>query len=296
MTMQTDELRAELTDLANEVEPFEGDVSAVRRRVARRRLAVGSIGAVAAIALVVVLASVGMSRSNQVDVASSVKNVSAAQLQHFDAAVVLPAGATGEDASRVQRVLNSSDAVVQYTPLSANELALAFSNDPLAKSVKARACADPSTRSFAVALARTDPDAQRQLTTAVGAAATVQPRGRADDDVEIFMQVKASDRQIQKVRDQIATDPDILKYRFLNHNDAYNEFKRLFSEQPALIQHETPAGLPTSFRLTIRDAVSGSRVANRYQHVPGVDMDTVYTYPLAHEPFSSDTQACTKTP
>ena len=41
--MHTDELRAELADLANEIAPFRGDPAAVRRRVARRRILSGSI-------------------------------------------------------------------------------------------------------------------------------------------------------------------------------------------------------------------------------------------------------------
>jgi hypothetical protein len=294
--MQTDELRAELTDLANEVEPFAGDIAAVRRRVARRRLAVGSIGSVVAIGLVVILVSVGVSRSSKVDVASSVKDVSASDLQRFDAAVVLPAGATSEDAARVQRVLNSSDAVVQYTALPAKTVALEFAGVPWAKSVKARACVDPSTRSFAVALARPAAGALRRLTTAVDATATVEPTVHTGVDIEVFMNVKATDQQILEVHNELARDPDIAGYRFLDHADAYREFKRLFADQPVLIQHETPAGLPTSFRLTIRSGVAGNRVATRYERVSGVDTALVYMHPLANLPHLAVAQVCTNTP
>jgi len=294
--MQTDELRAELTDLANEVEPFEGNVGAVRRRVARRRTVAGSIGSVVAVGLVVALVSVGISRSNRVDVASSVKDVSAADLQRFDAAVVLPDGATEAAATRVQRVLNASDTVAQYTTLPAKTVALEFAGVPWAKSVKTRACEDPSLRSFAVTLAGTAPDALRRLRTAVDATATVQPTVHTGADAEIFMKVRATDQQIMDVRDQLARDPDIVGYRFLDHADAYREFKRAFADQPVLIQHQSPAGLPTSYRLTIRGGVVGSRVTSRYEPLSGVDQVLDYMHPFADLPHFAVTQVCTKTP
>src|SRR6476646_9020999 len=66
-------------------------------------------------------------------------------------------------------------------------------------------------------------------------------------ELEIFMQVKASDRQIAAVRDQLKTNPNVKSQRFFNHEDAYREFKKLFADQPVLVENETPAGLPTSF-------------------------------------------------
>jgi cell division protein FtsX len=98
------------------------------------------------------------------------------------------------------------------------------------------------------------------------------------------------------VRNELARDPDIAGYRFLDHADAYREFKRLFADQPLLIQHQTPARLPTSFRLTIRAGVAGNRVANRYERVPGVNTALVYMHPLANLPHFAVAQVCTKTP
>src|SRR5580704_1266814 len=111
MTMQTDELRAELTDLANEVAPFAGDLPAIRRRVARRRVANASVAIVVIAA--VAIGAVALTRSNpdRIRVAHSVKEVGLADLPRFDAAVVLPADATTEDVARVQQTLDDSAAV-----------------------------------------------------------------------------------------------------------------------------------------------------------------------------------------
>ena len=67
------------------------------------------------------------------------------------------------------------------------------------------------------------------------------------------MKVKASDQQIEGVAAQLKADHDIVSYRFLDHNAAYDVFKRLFADQPVLIQNQTPEALPESFRLTVRD-------------------------------------------
>ena len=69
-------------------------------------------------------------------------------------------------------------------------------------------------------------------------------------ELEIFMQVKASDAQIDAVQQPARSRiPNVKSFRFLDHQDAYNEFKKLFADQPVLVENETPAGLPTSFRV-----------------------------------------------
>src|SRR3977135_2798443 len=68
-------------------------------------------------------------------------------------------------------------------------------------------------------------------------------------ELEIFMKVKASKTQTENVRKQLDADPKIKKggITFLDHNAAYAEFKKLFADQPVLVENETPEGLPESF-------------------------------------------------
>src|SRR4051812_38483245 len=68
-------------------------------------------------------------------------------------------------------------------------------------------------------------------------------------ELEIFMQVKASQNQIDAVETQLKANPSVKSYRFLDHDAAYAEFKKLFADQPVLVENETPEGLPTSFRV-----------------------------------------------
>jgi len=270
--MHTDELRAELADLANEVAPFEGDPGSVRRRVARRRAVSGSIAAVVAVALVVAVVVGTRSGPSRVRVAASTKAVELARLPRVDAAVVLPARATSADVANVQAVLDRTDAVESYAPLPARSLALALYNhlDNSSTQLRARVCGDLSTRVFGIELARTVPHAISRLASAIGTTATVQSLGTPNVDSEIFMQVHATAAQVAAVRARIAHDPDVIKDTFLDHRAAYAEFKRLFHDQPVLIENETPQMLPESFRIELRDGASASQAAARYQGLPGV--------------------------
>jgi cell division transport system permease protein len=90
-------------------------------------------------------------------------------------------------------------------------------------------------------------------------------------ELEIFMHVNASDKQIHAVGEQLKSDPNVKTFRFLNHQDAYNEFKKLFADQPVLVENETPAGLPTSYRVTPNTPQLTASISSEFQNIPGVD-------------------------
>jgi cell division transport system permease protein len=89
-------------------------------------------------------------------------------------------------------------------------------------------------------------------------------------ELEIFMQVKASKSQIAAVKQQLDSNPNVKSSRFLDHDDAYREFKKLFADQPVLVENETPAGLPTSFRVVPKSPQLTTQVGNEFKNVPGV--------------------------
>ena len=276
--MQTEELRAELTELANEVDAFDGDLPAIRRRVARRRVASASVAIVVIAAVAVGAVALTRSNPNRIDIAHSVKEVGLSDLPRFDAAVVLPAHATTQDVAHVQSVLDDSTAVLRYSTLPVRTLAFALSMSPSAniKALRGRVCADPSTRSFAVELSRSDSHAERHLEAALGTNATLQTMGRPFD-VEVFMQVHATTTQVATVRQRLELDPAVSSLTFISHQDAYDQFKQEFADQPELIRNESPAGLPESFRITLRDDVRPAGVAQNVRGLPGVDQVTTAT-------------------
>ena len=295
--MQTDELRAELAELAREVDPFTEDLPAIRRRVARRRVASASVAAVLVAGLVAGGIALTRPSPNHIHIAASAKEVAIAELPRFDAAVVLPAGATDADAARVQAILDSTTAVEKYAALPASTLANVFQFQTAgSKLLHERACTNPSTRSYAVELARGVGDPLAQLTTAVGVAATVQPVGRPLVDIDVFMQLKATPAQIDAVTAAITSDPDVVKSTFLGRQDALREFRRLFANQPDLIANTTANDLPISFQLEVRDDVSPQAVAQRFQ-MPGVNVAQVQSTQLwAHPGGVTLHDACTRNP
>lgn len=93
-------------------------------------------------------------------------------------------------------------------------------------------------------------------------------------ELEIFMKPDAPAAQVAAVRASLEEDKPALvkRYRFLDHQAAYKEFKKIFRDQPALIESTTPDVLPESFRVTPVTAEKTEVVADKYATAPGVDV------------------------
>jgi cell division transport system permease protein len=93
-------------------------------------------------------------------------------------------------------------------------------------------------------------------------------------ELEIFMNVDANQQQIDAVRDELdelIADEQVRDYSFLDKAAAFEEFKRIFNDQPALVESTTEEALPTSFRVApIRGELTAD-VAARFDAVPGVE-------------------------
>ena len=92
-------------------------------------------------------------------------------------------------------------------------------------------------------------------------------------ELEIFMRVKATTEQTNNVGKMLKSDTNVKRTQFLDHQDAYNEFKRLFADQPVLVESEPKdgTGLPESYRVTPIKPELTAVIANEFQNVPGVD-------------------------
>jgi cell division transport system permease protein len=89
--------------------------------------------------------------------------------------------------------------------------------------------------------------------------------------LEAFMTVKATDDQIGDVRRQIEDDPQIKSYHFLDKQEAYEVFKKIFQKDPDLVKNVDPDSLPTSFRIVPREAEFTNPIKKRLQPLAGVD-------------------------
>jgi cell division transport system permease protein len=93
--------------------------------------------------------------------------------------------------------------------------------------------------------------------------------------LEIFMAVKATDQQVQGVRDQLdaAKGPkgNVKSYRYLSHEAAYQEFKRIFRRNPDLSSTITAKDLPESFRVVPKRAELTETIKKQFETVQGVE-------------------------
>jgi cell division transport system permease protein len=95
-------------------------------------------------------------------------------------------------------------------------------------------------------------------------------RWRHGVELEIFMNVDATNSQIADVRTALSDTSTVKSYRFLTHQDAYNEFKRIFHDSPELYKNIGPNDLPTSYRVVPRDAKDTQTIADQFQGRSGV--------------------------
>ena len=94
-------------------------------------------------------------------------------------------------------------------------------------------------------------------------------------ELEIFMNVDANQQQIDAVQaelDGLIADEQVRDYRFLSKQDAYEEFKRIFNDQPALVESTTAGRAADLVPGRARPkAELTAAVAARFEAVPGVD-------------------------
>ncbi|MCU1467386.1 MAG: cell division protein [Actinomycetia bacterium] len=90
-------------------------------------------------------------------------------------------------------------------------------------------------------------------------------------ELEIFMKVGATHTEVQTIENALKTDPQVKSYKYLSQLDAYNIFKKDFSDQPALVESTKPSDLPESFRVAPTKAELTQPLADAYQHRPSVD-------------------------
>jgi hypothetical protein len=303
--MHTDELRAELAELAREVDEFPEELPTIRRRVARRRMGQASVAAVLVVGLIVgVIAT--RSGGDHVRVAGHPKEAAIEDVPRIDALVALPGAATTADINAVNGILDSTGVVKSYARLPKTFASLWSRANELV-TAEVRAFARRSLRSvvLSVELDRNAADAMMQLRAAVGSTATVDDFGEMSDrernnDVEVFMRVQACSAQIDAVRVAAERDPAVDSFRFVSKADALERFRRIFVDEPALLKDVTADALPTSFQFRVRDGAAPSEVATRYERLSGVQATNVRANPFVHEtpfvPSNDDSSTCAPNP
>jgi cell division transport system permease protein len=89
-------------------------------------------------------------------------------------------------------------------------------------------------------------------------------------ELSIFMQPDATEDQLDAVRRQLSTTPSIKKITYVSKPEAYEEFKRLFRNNPDLVETVTADRLPPSFRVVPEKAEQIETIGAPFRDRPGV--------------------------
>jgi hypothetical protein len=264
--MNLAELKRGLTTLADEMEPFEGNVRAVHRRERRRRVAVSSVAAVVVVAIAV--ATVAITRngdSGKIHVTGvPSKEVTPGRITHIDA-IVVPAS------SAVKAALDASPLVGQYALIPGadrSDFASLLTTEP----VRSALCLLQTSDGYAVDAVTPGTSFDEGLARALAGTASVTVTDQYSNDAEIFMKVMASTQQSAAVLAALIVDPDIQSVRHISKTDAFAIYKKDFVDQPALVESTRPSDLPESFRVIVKPGRTVATVVERYKHRDGVDI------------------------
>jgi cell division protein FtsX len=257
--MRTEELRAELRAMADEIEPFEPDVVAVHRKVRRRHSFVAVAAALALMTGAAALATAWNRGGDKVRVAGTEKLVGPEKLRFLDV-IVVPAS------DDVQQILEASPLVRRYTrvPRGSRQWSLPPGDD--------LSCALQRSNGFAVESTTPGTSIRNDLAVALGIGASVYDVSYGiDADVEVFMKVGATAEQIKRVAGVVASDQAVQSVRFVDRAAALAFFRQAFADQPDLLRSTKAADLPESFRLVLADRRAASVLRVRFGQLAGVD-------------------------
>lgn len=88
----------------------------------------------------------------------------------------------------------------------------------------------------------------------------------------VYLRTDASQDQIDAVGRELEQSPEVANVKFFDQNASYEEFKRLFSDSPEMVDSVRPEDLPPSYRVepVNKDADSVESLANTFRDRAGV--------------------------
>lgn len=97
---------------------------------------------------------------------------------------------------------------------------------------------------------------------------------RWNNDVSFIVYVNpdATEEQIASLRKDLTSSPQVDEIVYLDHEASYADFKKLFADEPTIVETVTAEQLPTSFRVKPKnpDARVVQELAQSYEAKPGV--------------------------
>ena len=98
--------------------------------------------------------------------------------------------------------------------------------------------------------------------------ASLQWRGGVE--LSIFMLPEASPSQSEAIERDLAQMPEVKKVTYVDQQEAFREFKRMFANSPDLVESVEAKDLPPSYRVVPKNADFVDVVGRRFENQPGV--------------------------
>jgi cell division transport system permease protein len=89
-------------------------------------------------------------------------------------------------------------------------------------------------------------------------------------EVSVFLEKNVSISQQQHIGELLTQMPEVKSIHFESQQEAFENFKRLYSNQPILTENVSADALPSSFRVKLKDPKQYSVVAARLAGEPGI--------------------------
>ena len=103
--------------------------------------------------------------------------------------------------------------------------------------------------------------------------ATIQWKGGVEGS--IFMKSDAAPEEIDAVDRELRAMPEVKKVRYVGKQGAFDEFRKMFSNSPDMLETLSVDQMPPSFRVVPRQAQQIDVIGGRFKDRPGV-RDVVY--------------------
>jgi cell division transport system permease protein len=97
-------------------------------------------------------------------------------------------------------------------------------------------------------------------------------RFRGGIEFIVYLQPNVTDEQKQAIETDLVESADVEDFTYVDQDESYEEFKRLFADTPQLVEIVTPEILPPSFKVvpTITDPEVVQAVGDQFVAKPGV--------------------------
>lgn len=90
-------------------------------------------------------------------------------------------------------------------------------------------------------------------------------------ELNVFLRDEITPEQTKELDAELSGMPEVRRVYFESKEKAFQEYKRMFKDSPAITENVDPNALPASYRIKLNDPNRAETVASRLRGRPGVD-------------------------